>query len=142
MFDNPFTFWKWVNPWISTALPSTPKYNLSQLQTWRFPNANSQRSRPQSSYYPIRSAFSGTFHPPRNRSQLLRPPCFGLRWDAQIVRRINSKRLCDALWSLRNSKLDKTNYQRIVSFWGESQKSEPSFPAAWGEWRSLIENTT
>ena len=66
-------------------------------------------------------------------------PAFGIRWGAQIVRKINSKRLCDILWSLGDSKLEKSNYQRILTLRKDAKKSEPSCPAAWGDWRSLIE---
>ena len=65
-------------------------------------------------------------------------PVFGIRWDAQIVRKIHSGRMCNILAPLRNSNLDKSNYQRIVTFWKGDQKCEPAFTASWGEWRDLI----
>ena len=69
-------------------------------------------------------------------------PVFGIRWDAQIVREIHSDRMCNIIASLRNSKLGKSNYQRIVTFWGDAQKCEAAFPASWGEWLSLMTNLT
>ena len=36
--------------------------------------------------------------------------------------------------------MGKSNYARIVSFWKDAQKCEPTFPASLGEWRRLIEN--
>ena len=46
--------------------------------------------------------------------------------------------MCSILASLRSSKMNKSNYQRIVTFWEDAQKCEPTFPASRGEWRALI----
>lgn len=65
-------------------------------------------------------------------------PVFGIRRDSQIVRAVTSDRLRRALWSLRNSKLYKTNYQRLSDLARAAKLTEPSFPSDWGR-RCLIE---
>ena len=60
-------------------------------------------------------------------------PVFGIRWDAQIAHKVISTRLCSILCSLRNSKLDKTNYHRIVSLWKLAHEAEPTFSASLGD---------
>ena len=40
-------------------------------------------------------------------------PIFGIRWDAQIIRRIGSERLREILWPRRNSKLGEATYGRV-----------------------------
>ena len=66
-------------------------------------------------------------------------PIFGIRWDAQVVRRVTADRLREILWSLRNSKLDTANYQRVRSIWKSSHVGEHNCPSSWGDCRSIIE---
>ena len=52
----------------------------------------------------LRTHLMGT-STPRNKLIEAAIPVFGIRWDAQGINRIGSERLCDILWSLRNSEL-------------------------------------
>ena len=66
-------------------------------------------------------------------------PVFGIRWDVRVVRRITRNVLCNILWSLRNSKLSKTDYERVRQLWREAMETDDSFPAEWSDWRVVIE---
>ena len=43
---------------------------------------------------------------PKKLIQAALIPVFGIRWDAQVIRRITRDRLCAILCALRNSNLD------------------------------------
>ena len=66
-------------------------------------------------------------------------PVFGIRWDADVIRRVSPGRLRKILWSLRNSKLSTQDYNRVRDLWVTGFGQEIIFPAAWEAWRSLIE---
>ena len=65
-------------------------------------------------------------------------PVFGIRRGAQIARKIHSVRLCETLYSPRNSKMGKSNYRRIMTLWKGARKCAPTFPDSWGERRCLV----
>ena len=65
-------------------------------------------------------------------------PAFGIRWDARVISRVKSGRLCNILWSLRNSKLHAPTYGRVSKLWAMASETETDFPAAWTEWRATI----
>ena len=52
-------------------------------------------------------------------------PVFGIRWDAQVIKRITRNRLCEILYKLRNSKLDAPTYRRVSLSFG-SRPVKPS----------------
>ena len=66
-------------------------------------------------------------------------PAFGIRWDARVISRVKSGRLCNILWSLRNSKLHAPTYGRVSKLWAMASETETDFPAAWTEWCATIE---
>ena len=66
-------------------------------------------------------------------------PVFGIRWNAQVIRRITSNRLCKILCSLRNSKLDALTYRRLTLFWHSASETSSDFPSEWEPWRAAIE---
>ena len=67
-------------------------------------------------------------------------PVFGIRWSAEVVRRVGSRRLNVLLVLLRNSKLSQENYSRVDQLWKEGFfNDENSFPKDWETWRTLIE---
>ena len=66
-------------------------------------------------------------------------PIFGIRWDAQVTRRVTSARLRSVLCSLRNSKLRALTYQRVSKLWTADSATKTFFPEAWTPWRASIE---
>ena len=76
---------------------------------------------------------------PRKLIQLAIIPVFGIRWDAQVIRRLTRNRLCRILCSLRNSKLDPLTYRRVSLLWHSASETNNDFPTAWGPWRVTIE---
>ena len=66
-------------------------------------------------------------------------PVFGIRWNAQVIRRITRERLCNILSRLRNSKLDPLTYRRVSLLWHTASETLSDFPTAWEPWRTTIE---
>ena len=67
-------------------------------------------------------------------------PVFGIRWSAELVRRVGPRRLNGLLAMLRNSKLTQENYNGVAQLWKEAFfNDETSFPKDWETWRTLIE---
>ena len=69
-------------------------------------------------------------------------PIFGIRWNAQVTRRITRNRLCAILYKLRNSKLDPLTYRRVSLFWQSASETSSDFPSGWEPWRAAIERFT
>lgn len=65
-------------------------------------------------------------------------PIFGIRWGAQVIRRMEGK-LRGILRKLRNSNLDSETYRRVSLLWHTAGEAETDFPHAWTEWRATIE---
>ena len=61
-------------------------------------------------------------------------PLFGIRWNAQAVRRVGADRLLRILWSMRQSKLQYETYGRIRLLRSAAIKIGPCFPTARGPW--------
>ena len=70
-------------------------------------------------------------------------PVFGIRWGSQIIRRIGPIRLCDILWSLRNSKLPQSECNRVNELWHQGLATDNTPPntskTKWEARRALIE---
>ena len=67
-------------------------------------------------------------------------PIFGIRWSAQVIRRVGSRKLNGILCVLRNSPLSQTSYARISQLWKDALRLDLDvFPAEWESWRSLVE---
>ena len=76
---------------------------------------------------------------PRKLTQSDLIPVFGIRWGAQVIRRITSARLCNILCSLRNSKLDPLTYRLVSLLWQTASETVSGFPTDWPPWRVTIE---
>ena len=67
-------------------------------------------------------------------------PVFGIRWSADVVRRIGSRRINPLLQKLRNSELPLPHYNRLASLWKDAHFDDvTAFPPKWENWRTLIE---
>ena len=64
---------------------------------------------------------------------------FGMRSDIQVIRRVGASPLRRILWRLSNSKLSKSEYNKVSQLWQEGLANKASFPVLWGDWRPLIE---
>ena len=66
-------------------------------------------------------------------------PVFGVRRDAQVIRRVTSARMCRILCSLRNSRHDALSYRRVSLLWHTASETVSDFPTAWAPWAVVIE---
>ena len=75
---------------------------------------------------------------PKKEIALSATPIFGIRWGAQVIRRVAADRLREIIRPIRNSNLGNANYQRGRALWTAAHINGPNFPSSWGDWRALI----